>query len=142
MITFLGIVSTSLILAISLVHFYWALGGRKWADVVFPQFAGTSKPVFTAGIWATIFVAFIFLSFSVVIFLKTFAPVFRISNHWIGIYAWVIAALFLLRAIGDFRYVGFTKTVRSTIFAAYDTKIFTPLSLTIGLMIIVVIAFI
>lgn len=137
MTTFLGIVSTSLILAISLVHFYWALGGRKWADLVFPQFAGTDKPIFTAGNWATILVAFIFLSFSGVIFLKTFESVFRISNHWIDIGAWVIAALFLIRAMGDFRYVGFTKTVRSTNFAAYDTKIFTPLSLTIGLMIVV-----
>ncbi len=138
MIIFLGILSTTAILAISLVHFYWALGGRKWADRVFPQFAGTDKPIFTAGNWATILVAFIFLSFSGVIFLKTFEGVFRISYHWINLGAWVIAALFLLRAMGDFRYVGFTKSIRSTNFAAYDTKIFTPLSLTIGLMIVVI----
>ncbi|MFM9950408.1 MAG: DUF3995 domain-containing protein [Saprospiraceae bacterium] len=81
MTIFLGIVASSLLLAISLIHFYWALGGRKWADRVFPQFAGTDKPVFTAGNWATILVAFIFLSFSGVIFLKTFEGVFRISNH-------------------------------------------------------------
>jgi len=138
MTIFLVIVASSLVLAISLVHFYWALGGRKWADRVFPQFAGTDKPVFTAGNWATILVAFIFLSFSGVIFLKTFGGFFRISNHWIDICAWVIGALFLLRAIGDFKYVGFTKSVRSTNFAAYDTKFFTPLSLTIGLMIVVI----
>jgi len=70
--------------------------------------------------------------------LKTFEGVFRISYHWINLGAWVIAALFLLRAMGDFRYVGFTKSIRSTNFAAYDTKIFTPLSLTIGLMIVVI----
>ena len=138
MTIFLVIVASSLVLAISLVHFYWALGGRKWADRVFPQFAGTDKPVFTAGNWATILVAFIFLSFSGVIFLKTFGGFFRISNHWIDICAWVIGALFLLRAIGDFKYVGFTKSIRSTNFAAYDTKFFTPLSLTIGLMIVVI----
>ena len=138
MTIFLVIVASSLVLAISLVHFYWALGGRKWADRVFPQFAGTDKPVFTAGNWATILVAFIFLSFSGVIFLKTFGGFFRISNHWIDICAWVIGALFLLRAIGDFKYVGFSKSVRSTNFAAYDTKFFTPLSLTIGLMIVVI----
>jgi len=137
MTIFLGIIASSFILAISLVHFYWALGGRKWADRVFPQFADTDKPVFTAGNWATILVAFIFLSFSGVIFLKTFEAVFRISNRWIEIGVWVIAALFLLRAIGDFRYVGFTKSVHSTNFAAYDTKFFTPLSLSIGLMIVV-----
>ena len=137
MIIFLGILAATAILAISLVHFYWALGGRKWANIVFPQFAGTDKPIFTAGNWATVAVAFIFLGFSSVIFLTTFGAVLRIANHWIDISVWLIAALFLLRAIGDFKYVGFTKSVRSTNFAAYDSKVFTPLSLTIGLMIVV-----
>jgi len=137
MTIFLGILSTTAILAISLIHFYWALGGRKWANRVFPQVANTNKTVFRAGNGITFLVAFIFLSFSGVIFLKTFEGFFRISNHWIDICAWVIGALFLLRAIGDFKYVGFTKSVRSTNFAAYDTKFFTPLSLTIGLMIVV-----
>lgn len=137
MTTFLGILPTTAILAISLIHFYWALGGRKWADRVFPQVEGTDKPVFTAGNGATILVAFIFLAFSGVIFLKTFGAFFRIDNLWMDRSIWGIAALFLLRAIGDFKYVGFTKSIRSTNFAAYDTKFFTPLSLFIGLMIVV-----
>ncbi|NUN99785.1 MAG: DUF3995 domain-containing protein [Saprospiraceae bacterium] len=141
MIIFSGILATMAILAISLIHFYWALGGKKWADRVFPQVEGTNKPVFTAGIWATVFVAFIFLSFSFVVFLKTFEPFFRTDNLWIDRSVWLISVLFLLRAIGDFKYVGFTKKIRSTIFAAYDTKVFTPLSLTIGLLTVVIALF-
>lgn len=141
MIIFSGILATMAILAISLVHFYWALGGKKWADRVFPQVEGTNKPVFTAGIWATVFVAFIFLSFSFVVFLKTFESFFRTDNLWIDRSVWLISVLFLLRAIGDFKYVGFTKKIRSTIFAAYDTKVFTPLSLTIGLLTVVIALF-
>mgnify|MGYP002399417443 CR=1 FL=1 len=135
MTIFLGIVSFISIFIISLVHFYWALGGRKWANIVFPQFSGTDKPVFSAGNGATVLVAFIFLSFSGLVFLKTFPVVFRFSSHWIDLGIWMVAGLFLLRAIGEFKYVGFTKTIRDTTFAHYDTKIFTPLSLAIGLMV-------
>ena len=45
----------------------------------------------------------------------------------------VVAAAFLLRAIGDFRLVGFFKRVRNTRFAAWDTRLFSPLSLGIGI---------
>ncbi len=45
----------------------------------------------------------------------------------------VIGALFVLRAIGEFRLVGFFKRVRGTAFARWDTALFSPLSLAIGL---------
>jgi hypothetical protein len=45
---------------------------------------------------------------------------------------WAIALLFLLRAIGDFRYVGFFKSVSGTAFARWDTILFSPLCLFIA----------
>jgi hypothetical protein len=45
----------------------------------------------------------------------------------------VIAALFLLRAIGDFKYVGFFKSVSQTDFARLDSLLFTPLCLLIAI---------
>lgn len=141
MIVMLGTLATVLLLTISAIHFYWALGGRKWAEVVLPQRDQTHKPVFTTGHWVTALAATIFLTFAGVIFLKTFPGFSRIPPHWIDIGAWIIAGLFLARALGDFKYVGYTKTVRSTVFAAYDTRFYMPLSLTIGLMIVVVALF-
>ena len=44
-----------------------------------------------------------------------------------------VGAAFLLRAIGEFRYVGFFKRVRGTRFAFWDTCLFSPLCLGIGL---------
>ena len=46
---------------------------------------------------------------------------------------WVISLLFLLRTIGDFRYVGFFKSVTDTNFARWDTILFSPLCLFIGI---------
>lgn len=45
---------------------------------------------------------------------------------------WAIAAVFFLRAVGDFRYVGFTKRIRGTRFAQRDTWFYSPLCLVIA----------
>lgn len=130
----LGSIVCLLLLAISLLHFYWALGGRKWADVVLPKTAGSNQVAFKAGHWATVIAALVFGMFAIAIAAKTFFPISRIPDSWTNVTVWVIAGAFLLRAVGDFKYVGFGKKIHSTNFAAYDTKIYTPLSLFIGLM--------
>jgi len=48
--------------------------------------------------------------------------------------AWVLAALFLIRAVGEFRYVGFFKSVRDTRFATWDSWLFSPLCLLIAVL--------
>jgi hypothetical protein len=42
-----------------------------------------------------------------------------------------------LRAIGDFNYVGFFKKIKHTKFGKNDTKYFSPLCLTIGVLTII-----
>jgi len=49
--------------------------------------------------------------------------------------AWLIAAAFALRAIGDFRYVGFFKRVRESRFARLDTFAYSPLCTLLALLI-------
>jgi hypothetical protein len=44
-----------------------------------------------------------------------------------------ISALFFVRAIGDFKFVGFFKTVTGTRFAVNDSQLFSPLCAFIGL---------
>ncbi|MDP2037388.1 MAG: DUF3995 domain-containing protein, partial [Ignavibacteria bacterium] len=42
---------------------------------------------------------------------------------------WSIVAIFFLRAIGDSNVTGFSKKVKGTIFAKYDTNFYSPLCL-------------
>ena len=49
------------------------------------------------------------------------------DNIVVQIAAWLIAAVFALRAIGDIRYVGFFKSIRDTRFARLDTLAYSPL---------------
>ena len=39
----------------------------------------------------------------------------------------LMAAVFALRAVGDFRCVGFFKRVKDTPFAVWDSRLFSPL---------------
>ena len=45
----------------------------------------------------------------------------------------MLALVFALRAIGDFRYVGFFKSLGDDPFRTWDTWLFSPLCLAIGL---------
>ena len=51
---------------------------------------------------------------------------------------WIIASVFILRAIGEFNYVGFLKKIKHTKFGQNDTKLYSPLCLTIGILIIII----
>ena len=55
-----------------------------------------------------------------------------LPNALVRIGIWVLAVVLLLRAIGDFRYVGFFKRVRGTPFAELDTRFFSPLCLALS----------
>jgi hypothetical protein len=48
---------------------------------------------------------------------------------------WALATIFAVRAIGDFRYVGFFKRVRDTRFARLDTAFYSPLCCLLALLI-------
>ena len=49
-------------------------------------------------------------------------PGFGGHHIFVQIAAWLIAAVFALRAIGDFRYVSFFKRIRDTRFARLDAS--------------------
>lgn len=46
---------------------------------------------------------------------------------------WITPMLFLLRAIGEFKFIGFFKSVKRTSFGKLDNKFFSPLCLLIGI---------
>ncbi len=54
----------------------------------------------------------------------------NILNQY-GLY--VIGSIFLLRAIGDFKYVGFFKSIKNTEFGRMDTQFYSPLCLYLGI---------
>lgn len=125
-VLFLSIAVAAVLVTLALVHVYWALGGRAGAAATVPMRAG-GAPVFVPGRTATLVVA-VALGMAAVLVLGRAGVAPRVlpavAYRW-G--AWVLGAVFALRSVGDFRYMGLFKRQRGTRFAALDTRLYTPL---------------
>lgn len=115
------------------LHVYWALGGTKGISTVIPS-TKTGKNSFTPSRVAT-------LSVASALFIAALLPLLQVGllssplPDWIArAGVWLIALVFLFRALGDFRYVGFFKRVRGTVFAYRDTRFYSPLCLFLALL--------
>ena len=130
MIRILGILLAIIFAILSFLHLYWAVGGRFGGDAVIPTTSG--ERLFTPSPLGTLLVATALFAAMLIVLgrLKIWGAFVPGWIFYLG--TWVISLLFLLRTIGDFRYVGFFKSVSGTDFARWDTILFSPLCLFIA----------
>lgn len=117
--------------ALSGLHVFWVLSDRLGGTGLVPSFDG--HPVMRPGTAGTLIVAVLLATAAAVTLWRGGWP--DSGPAWVprtGI--WVIAAVFAVRAVGDFRFVGFFKSVRGTVFARNDTLFFSPLCLAVSLL--------
>jgi len=131
MVRTLGILLAIIFAILSFFHLYWAAGGRFGIGAAVPTVGGerllNPSPFVTILVAAALFAAMLVVLGRLEMW-GAFVP------GWIFYSGtWVISLLFLLRAIGDFRYVGFFKGVSDTDFARWDTILFSPLCLFIAI---------
>lgn len=118
-------------LTLSLWHVYWLLGGRVGLDVAIPEVDG--KPVFQPSAAAT-FVIAVALALCALLLAATAGLVSLPLSHTLLVWlTQALAVVLLLRAIGDFRLVGFFKRIRDTRFARLDTAVYSPLCLLLAI---------
>jgi hypothetical protein len=117
-------------LFLSGLHIYWGLGGRRGLAAAIPRKANGAKRINPSS----------FDCFVVAILLLGAEIFVLIRSHWLYVNwpgwllhtgSWVLIVIFLARAIGEFRYVGFFKKVKSSKFARLDTKYYSPLCVLI-----------
>ena len=124
--------AAALVLAgIAALHLYWARGGTAGALAAIPERGG--RPTFSPRPLTTALVALAFFAASAIVLARigAWGPTSG-PTWWVRLGTWCIGGAFLLRAIGDFRFVGFFKRVRGTRFAGLDSRIYSPLSLAVG----------
>ncbi|MDJ1468928.1 DUF3995 domain-containing protein [Cytophagaceae bacterium DM2B3-1] len=135
-------INASLFLIISLLHIYWAVKGlfqpnQSFLSLVIPEI--DKELAFKPGIGTTLLVA---LALLVASFISIWAiqPIYKgtspffVSERWCIYGNLTIAIVFGVRAMGDFKYVGFFKKIRHTQFAYYDTRLYSPLCLLIAIL--------
>ena len=139
MTTLIAITLILIFLFLSGIHMYWGFGGQWGNDAVIPTKDNNVK-VMVPGIIATFIVALGLLGFGAVVFVNIIESDLNIPFR-LDIFRnyglWVIASIFILRAIGEFNYVGFFKKYKKTKFGQNDTKYYSPLCLIIGILTII-----
>lgn len=124
------VINTTIFTGLAILHFYWAAGGKKRLESSLPETI-EGKKLFVPGRAFTIAVAvglLIFAFITISSLLKNTIP------EAISVYGNIaIGAIFLLRAIGDFKYVGFFKKVNNTAFAKNDTLFYSPLCILLSI---------
>jgi hypothetical protein len=120
----------AIFVALAALHVFWAAGGRAGGAAAIPRDAG--RPLLTPSPRSTLAVAAALMAAALVVgaaagWLGRGSPV-RVGRPL----AYLLALVFALRAIGDFRYVGFFKSMGEEPFRSWDTWLFSPLCLAIA----------
>lgn len=120
----------SILVLLAGLHLYWAAGGLWGKHLAVPTVHG--QPAFTPSRLSTVAVAVALLVAAGVVLLRGFflyASFPGSAAHWATI---AIGLVFFIRAMGEFRLIGFFKRIRGTAFATWDTWLFSPLCLLIA----------
>jgi hypothetical protein len=112
------------------VHVYWAFGGRFAKVAAIPELRGS--PSFVPSRMATLLVACVLFACAALVAAASGlidVPFRPVVIRWC---CFSLAFLLLLRAVGDFRLIGFFKTVRGSRFAWLDSALYSPLCLAMA----------
>ncbi|MEM9362812.1 MAG: DUF3995 domain-containing protein [Bacteroidota bacterium] len=118
---------------LAVLHFYWAIFGIKNPETVVPA-VGKEQKVKTPGKLAAALVGLVLLGFALVFLNKV---ILYFTYPWLTYVSIGIGLVFIFRALGDFKYVGFFKTSKNSKFSALDTRYYSPLCLLMGTLILV-----
>lgn len=127
------LLNTNLLAVFTIMHFYWLFGGTNSVEYfISPNHIHGRKKIrlkkprlLVRSIALAIMTWFCFQQ------IVNFDGFFT-HDHIV----WgnrVIAVIFLVRAFGNFTYIGFTKTIRKSTFANIDTYLISPLCLIIAI---------
>jgi len=111
---------------LSALHFYWAFGGKWGIDSAIPTTDQSVKTLRPPTI-ATLIVGIGLLFFALFYMTRMHIISAELPSWLLWYTGWILPSLFLIRVIGDFKYVGIFKKIKVTKFAKADSKYFVPL---------------
>lgn len=117
-------------IGLSILHLYWVFGGKSGMTKTVP--AVNNQPVFVPGPVSTAIVAGGLAGFALLALTLGFGLLPANYQPYAKFAGFAVGAILILRAIGEFRYVGFFKRIKGSDFATYDTRYYSPFCLLMG----------
>lgn len=113
------------------LHFYWAVGGKAGVHKVIPTIDG--KPSIEPEKIITALVGAALVGIGAVSYLLGFVKLDEVPyGKYIVYVGWLLSVVFVARSVGDFNLVGFFKKYKTSEFAVYDTKYYSPFCLSVS----------
>ena len=129
--TWLAVGLAIVLVLLSALHVYWAAGGTWGKGVAIPKQRG--RPAFQPGPLGTLAVAGLLAAAAILVLGRNGLGPAASLGLMTRVGTWAVAAVFLLRGIGDFRLIGLFRRVDDTRFAHWDRRVYTPLAFALGL---------
>lgn len=119
----LALLAAALAFGVAVLHVFWALRGTGDSNSAIPSLPN-GQPLFSPGPTACILVAVTIASLAAALAWAVFLPA---AVAWPLRSVLTLALIVLtLRAVGDGRFVGFSKRVRDTAYGRADDALYTP----------------
>ncbi|WP_222984699.1 DUF3995 domain-containing protein [Flagellimonas meishanensis] len=129
----LATIISIVLIFLAALHFYWSIFGIKDPEAVLPKRSGNNI-TFSPGKFGAALVGVALLFFAFIFINKV---LMLLDHPWLKYISVGIGMIFIVRAFGDFKYVGFFKTAKNSKFSALDTRYYSPLCLLLGILILV-----
>ena len=122
-----GVSGAAVLAALSVLHIYWAIGGRRGRSAAVPTV--DDRALLSPSTTATLAVAILLAASAAIVVggVRGWDPRVVFRTGCAG-----VAIVLLARSIGDRRYIGFVKRVRDTDFARRDTWLYSQLCLLLA----------
>ncbi|WP_078551779.1 DUF3995 domain-containing protein [Bacillus alkalicellulosilyticus] len=127
-----------LLVLLSGIHVYWTFGGTWGVNGAVPRKVNSDAPAFVPRKAETIVVALLLLAGAGLLFVQANYTSVMAQNALTQRGSIIVGIVFILRTIGDFKYMGLFKKVKGSTFATNDTLIYNPLCLFLGIIFILV----
>ncbi|RDY60966.1 DUF3995 domain-containing protein [Flagellimonas nanhaiensis] len=129
----LAVILSIVLIFLAVLHFYWSIFGIKDPSAVLPTNL-KNNTVKSPGKFGAVLVGILLLFFAFIFINKVLEYV---DYPWLNYVSLGIGFIFIIRAFGDFKYIGFFKTAKNSKFSALDTRYYSPLCLLMGILILI-----
>jgi len=132
MLMLLSLLLSLILCILGAIHLNWVVGGKFGFAASLPTTENGKRVLNPKKIDSAI-VGLGLFAFGFFYIIKSGIVTYQLPEFILKYGSWIIPAIFILRAIGEFKYIGFFKRIKKTNFGKLDTKLFSPLCLAIGL---------